>query len=291
MRKPVCQYDFRDRDLRSHGCTLASLTYLAREMADGDAWVDPESFASRLQKASGVSLATFRDRGTKFSEGRTAYESVRFEGRVPPRLALQRGIDVRAGLLPMLQAGRLAMVAVNYGVVQDAGKGVGSFRGGHAVVVGQPDGVHVDVADPLRRDLVRWRVDLLVRAMETFGAKPWGNGRGEAAVPLPVPTWLEQARAQRDKARAERDAALKEADAADRIRMAIEAQLETAEARIAELEAEVADPDAPPPVDTVPMEFSYADYAVVDGFATLPDGTRIASTSDVVRVPVLSTAA
>lgn len=61
------------------------------------------------------------------------------------------------------------------------------------------------------------------------------------------------------------------------------------DARIAELEAQ--GPDTEPPVDTVPMEFSYADYPVVDGFATLPDGTRIASTSDVVRVPVLSTAA
>ena len=206
MRKPVCQYDFRDADLRSHGCTLASLAYAAREVTDGAAWTDPEHFAGRLQRLSGVSLATFRDRGTTLTEGKRAYEQAPgFEGRVAPRLALQRGIDVREQLLPMLREGRIAVVAVNYGKVQDGGKGVGSFRGGHAVTIGEPEDQHLTVADPLRRELVRWRVSLLVEAMETFGKKPWGNGRGEAAVPLPSPTFLERAIAQRDRARAERD--------------------------------------------------------------------------------------
>lgn len=203
MRKPVCQYDFRDADLRSHGCTLASLAYAAREMTDGAAWIDPEHFAGRLQKLSDVSLATFRERGTTLTEGKRAYEAAPgFEGRVAPRLALQRGIDVREQLLPMLREDHIAVVAVNYGRVQDGGKGVGSFRGGHAVTIGEPDGTHVTVADPLRRELVRWRISLLVEAMETFGKKPWGNGRGEAAVPLPSPTFLERAIAQRDRARA-----------------------------------------------------------------------------------------
>lgn len=50
MRKPVSQYDFNNADLRGHGCTLASLTYAAREMSDGAAWVDAEAFAGRMQE-------------------------------------------------------------------------------------------------------------------------------------------------------------------------------------------------------------------------------------------------
>lgn len=250
MRKPVCQYDFRDADLRSHGCTLASLAYAAREMTDGAAWIDPEHFAGRLQKLSGVSLATFRDRGTTLTEGKRAYEAAPgFEGRVAPRLALQRGIDVREQLLPMLREGRIAVVAVNYGRVQDGGKGVGSFRGGHAVTIGEPEDQHVTVADPLRRELVRWRISLLVEAMETFGKKPWGNGRGEAAVPLPSPTFLERAIAQRDRARADRDAARK---------------------RIAELEA------LTPPDCTEPLRVQRESLlsAVSDGVDALIAGLR-----------------
>lgn len=237
MRRPVCQLGFLNADLRGHGCTLASLTYSAREMSDGAAWVDAEQFTATMQKLSGVPLATFRDRGTTLTEGRVAYEQAPgFEGRVKPRMALQRGILVRSQLLPMLQEGRIAVVAVNYGQIQDAGKGVGSFRGGHAVVVGEPEDTHVTVADPLRRDLVRWRIDLLVRAMESFGKKPWLNGRGEAAVPLPSPTFLEQRTRQRDAARRERDTARAEAtlarQAADELRTA----LTTARSRITELE-------------------------------------------------------
>lgn len=201
MRKPVCQYGFRDADLRGHGCTIASGTYAAREMTDGAAWDDAEAFASELRKAS-VPLATFRERGTTLTELQTGYQSLTFPGRVAPKLALQRGIRVREQLLPELQKGRLAIVAVNYGEVQDAGKGVGSFRGGHAVTIGEPEGSHVTVADPLRRELVRWRIDLVVRAMESFGKRPWLNGRGEAAIPLPSPTLLEQATERLAKAKA-----------------------------------------------------------------------------------------
>lgn len=209
MRRPVCQLDLRDPDLRAHGCTLVGLAHAAREMSDGAAWVDAEAFVRRMQRLSGVPLATFRARGTTLTEGRAAYvQAPGFEGRVAPRMALQRGIDVRAQLVPMLQQGRIAVVAVRYGEIQDAGKGVGSFRGGHAVVVGEPEDTHVTVADPLRRELVRWRIDLLVRAMESFGKRPWLNGRGEAAIPLPSPTFLEQRTAQRDRAIRERDKAL-----------------------------------------------------------------------------------
>lgn len=306
MKPPVCQYDFKDPDLRGHGCTLASLTYAAREM--GADIGDPEAYAGRLQRLSGVPLATFRDRGTTITEARTAYAAAPgFEGRVGPRLRVYRGGSVRLDLLPELRAGRIAVVAVNYGVLQDAiarrwdregaKRGVGSFRGGHAITVGDPQGDSVAVADPLRRDLITIKVDLLERAMERFGKNPWMNGRGEFAVIQPSPTWqakyreakrlldkAEQAAADAITAKGAAEDALAQEKAAH---LLTQQALDAANARIAELEGE---PHGVP-VDTIPMEFSYADYAVIDGFATLPDGTRIASTSDVVRVPVLSTAA
>ena len=206
MNPPVCQRLFHDADLRAHGCTLASLTYIAGEVTDGKAWVDAEGFAARLRNLSGVAVADFRERGTTITEAQAAYQALRFDGRVPPVLRLFRGAKVREELLPALTGGRLALVAVNYGAIQDAGQGVGSFRGGHACVIGAPIGDSVPVADPLRQKVVTWKVDLLVKAMETFGKRPWGNGRGEAAVAEPVPTQIEVVTKQRDKAR--RDLAL-----------------------------------------------------------------------------------
>lgn len=204
MNPPVCQRDFQDADLRGHGCTLASLAYLAGEMTDGKAWRDPETYVARLRVLSGVPIATFRDRGTTLTEGRDAYlKAPGFDGRQAPRMRLMRGVKVREELLPALGGGRLAIVAAKYGVIQDAGKGVGSFRDGHAVVVGPRDGDTVPVADPLRRSITRWKVDLLVRAMETFGKRPWGDGRGEAAIAYPSATLLEVRTIERDKARRE----------------------------------------------------------------------------------------
>lgn len=223
MNPPVCQRDFQDADLRGHGCTLASLAYLAGEMTDGRAWRDPETYVARLRVLSGVPLATFRERGTTITEAKTAYEQAPgFDGRVAPTLRLFRGAKVREQMLPALTGGRLAIVAVNYGVVQDAGKGIGSFRGAHAVVVGPREGDSVPVADPLRRSVVRWKVDLLVHAMETFGKRPWGDGRGEAAVAEPSPTLLEVRTRERDRARRDLAAAL--------------AKIKAQDARIAELE-------------------------------------------------------
>ena len=202
MNPPVCQRDFQDPDLRAHGCTLASLSYLANEMSDGKAWRDPETYAARLRNLSGVSTADFRDRGTKLEEAKVAYERAPgFDGRAAPRMRLFRGAKVREELLPALAGGRLALVAVNYGVVVDLGKGVGTFRGGHAIVIGEPTASQVTVADPLRRGLVKWDISLLVKAMETFGKRPWGDGRGEAAAAEPSPTLLEVRTKERDKAR------------------------------------------------------------------------------------------
>lgn len=236
MRPPVCQYDFGARDLRAHGCTLASLAYAAREVTDGKAWSgDPEPYVFALQKLSGVPIATFRDRGTTLTEAKVAYEQAPgFEGRVGPRFRLMRGGSVRDDLLPLLRTGSIAVVAVNYGVLVDAKKGVGSFRGGHALVVGEPKGDSLTVADPLRRELVTIKVDLLVRAMETFGKRPWGNGRGEFGIPLPSPTLLERAITQRDAARAALD---KERDRS----AGLVVQLGAANERIKQLEGQPVD--------------------------------------------------
>jgi hypothetical protein len=204
MRNPVCQYDFTDADLRGHGCAIASDTWLAREATEGDATKGTSltAYATKLRELAGMSLETFRARGTTMTELERAYEAAPgFAGRVAPQMRLMRGVNIRDTLLPILKANRTwASVAVNYGVIQDAGKGIGSFRGGHNVVIAEPSSTAVRVVDPLRRTLVTWPIDLLVKAMETFGSNPWLNGRGEAGVVEYAMTTLELRTKQRDDA-------------------------------------------------------------------------------------------
>jgi hypothetical protein len=203
MRNPVCQYDFGDADLRGHGCAIASGTWLAREATEGDATngTTLTAYAHKLRELA-VPLETFRARGTTMSELERAYEAAPgFAGRVGPQMRLMRGVNIRDTLLPILKANRTwASVAVNYGVIQDAGKGIGSFRGGHNVVIAEPSASAVRVVDPLRRAIVTWPIDLLVKAMETFGSNPWMNGRGEAGVVEYAMTTLELRTQQRDEA-------------------------------------------------------------------------------------------
>lgn len=194
MRPPVCQYDFKDPDLRSHGCTIASDTYLARMASAGDAAKDADWYAARLRELSGTSLADFRARGTTLDEAETAFEHAPgFDGRAAPAMRKFHGGSIRDDLIPAIsKPGTWAVICVNYGAVQDAGKGVGSFRGGHAVVGGEVDGDDLTIADPLRRQLVKWKVSLLEKAAETFGDRPWLNGRGEFGIVAYAPTWQEQ---------------------------------------------------------------------------------------------------
>lgn len=247
MRPPVCQYDFHDGDLRSHGCTIASSTYLARMASDGEAAKDPDAFAAKLRDLSGTSLADFRARGTTLDEAESAFEGVRFDGRVPPAMRKYHGGSIRDDLLPALAKPRTwALVCVNYGAVQDAGKGVGSFRGGHAVVAGEPSNGAVTIADPLRRQLVNWPVGLLEHAAETFGDRPWLNGRGEFGIVGYAPTWQEQVQAlkgtvadlrstitQRERSVSQLSTQTKTLTAGN---ASLSADLATAKARIAELE-------------------------------------------------------
>jgi hypothetical protein len=193
VKPPYRQSDSGDAALRGHGCTLFSTLYLQREESGGSISPDGQSAVDehvrQLRKDAGVSMEDFLRRGTTLTEADRAYEAQPFPDRLPPVMRLMHGVKVKDELLPLLRDGRLALVAVNYGVAQDAGKGVGSFRGGHAIVVGEPDNGQVTVADPLRLVTVRWSVDLLEKAMETFGLNPWGNGRGEAGVAYPSPTY------------------------------------------------------------------------------------------------------
>jgi len=155
----------------------------------------------KLQRASGATIAQFGDRGTNLDEAEQAYEAERFAGRTKPVMRKYHGGNVRTDLLPALRDGRVALCAVSYGVAQDAGMAVGTFRGGHAIVVGDPDRDTVGVVDPLRQQTVRWSIALLVKAMERFGKRPWLNGRGEFGVVTKSPTFLALARTQRDEAR------------------------------------------------------------------------------------------
>jgi hypothetical protein len=204
MRNPVCQYDFGDADLRGHGCAIASGTWLAREATEGDATngTTLTAYAHKLRELA-VPLADFKLRGTTMLELEKGYEAAPgFAGRIGPQMRLMRGVNIRDTLLPLLKADRTwASVAVNYGVIQDAGKGIGSFRGGHNVVIAEPSSTAFRVVDPLRRAIVTWPIDLLVKAMETFGGNPWLNGRGEAGVVEYAPTILEYRTKQLAEAR------------------------------------------------------------------------------------------
>lgn len=205
MRAPYSQRESNDAALRAHGCTLFSTLYLRRWASGGDESPVAQNVIDRevwsLQADSGATKAQFLARGTTLDEAERAFEASRFTGRTKPRMRKYHGGNVRTDLLPELRAGKLALVCVNYGVIVSAGISVGSFPGGHAVVVGDPDKDSVGVADPLRTQVVRWDIDLLVKAMERFGSRPWLAGRGEFGVVAKSPTFLELARTQRDEAR------------------------------------------------------------------------------------------
>lgn len=248
MKPPVCQYDFADPDLRSHGCTIASSTYLARMASAGDAAKDADWYAARLRELSGTSLADFRKRGTTLDEAETAFERAPgFDGRAAPAMRKYHGGSIRDDLIPAITKDRTwALVCVNYGALQDAGKGVGAFRGGHAVVAGEPSNGAVTIADPLRRQLVNWPVGLLEHAAETFGDRPWLNGRGEFGIVGYALTWQEQVQAlkgtvadlrstitQRERSVSQLSTQTKTLTAGN---ASLSADLATAKARIAELE-------------------------------------------------------
>lgn len=213
MRPPVCQRDLRDDDLAAHGCVIASLAWVRRE-AGGEPI--SEAGMRSLLRASGASLREFRERGIMLGEAQTAQSVAYASGlRTPPLSRRVLGGTVRADLLPDIEAGAWALVWVDYAIVQDAGRGVGTFRGRHGVVYASVAGTRMTVIDPLRRQVTEWPLDLAIRAAEGFGSKR----RLNALVVRRSPTWEQEAGRLRGLASTRT------------------AQRDTARARVAELEA------------------------------------------------------
>lgn len=206
------QGDSSSYDLRAHGCAAYAMVNGYGMVSGGE--VSPTSVKAASKAAwtrvdrSGATRAEFRARGLTMREVAASLAAiVRRDERPALKSQLQRGVKVMALLRQLADEDAVAVAAVNYGVAQDDGVGVGKFRGGHGIVVFDPDfeADTVGVADSLRRSTRRWKISTLVRAMETFGKKPWGNGRGEAVVMWTWKTYrtlMFEARAQRDTARA-----------------------------------------------------------------------------------------
>lgn len=197
------QTDATDASIRAHGCGPVSCCNALEEASDGD-WrakgkAGTDSALARV-RASGATSVEFNARGLTSAE---MYASLRAVAATDYRMDLPlkryQGGDVKAMLRKRREVGGVLVIAVLYGVAQDAGVGVGSFRLGHWVCAygetGFDDGDRVTVADPLRRQTVAWDVRTLVKAAERFGDAPgpadnsWGNGRGEAILVYPWRTW------------------------------------------------------------------------------------------------------
>lgn len=202
------QLDSRDPAMRSSGCGPYAMVDALVRASDGG-WRpddrDATSAARARLRRSGASAAEFRVRGLTPSEvARSLARVGASRSRPALRSQLRRGVDVAGSLLPQLRRiGGCAVVAVDYGAIQRAGlapDAAGRFSGGHWVTVDDPQGGAVRVADPLRTNLVRWPVDVLVEAMASFGRRPWGHGRGEAIVVWPWLTWRQAYEACREDA-------------------------------------------------------------------------------------------
>lgn len=211
----VCQRDFTDAVLRAHGCGLAvALSMLVKNSAG--TWEpstkDATSAARFRLGASGATMAQFKARGLTAAELFASMDAVRASDiRMDLPVQRHRGTKVRDMLARMVEVRGSLAIAVAYAVVQDAGKGYGTYRGYHWVLVIGVVGDDVVVVDPLRRQTIKWPVSLLVRAAERFGSKPWGDGRGEGVLGWPWVTWRDghaTVKAQRDAARKQRDVAV-----------------------------------------------------------------------------------
>lgn len=179
--------------LRQRGCGPYSCVN-ALVAASGGAW-DPKPVTHATTSAnarvarSGIGRE-FAKRGLRPAEVFASMQAiVATEVRMDVPVQHRSGVRVDDLLAQLRRIKGVAIVAVAYSVIQAAGKGVTSFQGMHWVTVLGEDGEDVIVADPLRRQTVRWPTSLLRRSMERFGARPWMGGRGEAIVVWPWRTW------------------------------------------------------------------------------------------------------
>lgn len=211
----VCQRDFTDAVLRAHGCGLAvALSMLVKNSAGTwkPATKDATSAAKVRLDRSGATMAEFKARGLTAAELFASLDAVKASDvRMELPVQRHRGTKVRDMLAKMVEVKGSLAVAVYYRVVQEAGKGYGTYQGFHWVLVVGVVGDDVVVVDPLRRTTIKWPVSLLVKAAERFGSKPWGDGRGEGVLGWPWVSWKDghaTVKAQRDAARRQRDVAV-----------------------------------------------------------------------------------
>lgn len=213
------------RDLRKHGCVVLS-GVIALIHAGMKRPKDLDAFAWDLFERSGETLAGFRKDGLSLDQLQRAIKATPSGDRVPWRTQRRKGVSVvkphpKGTLRDQLKEHRDAVAVVNIdrGIIVKAGRATG-YRGAHGIVIWYRSDEKAGVADSLIPGEVRlWEWSLLADAMDSFGDRPWGGGRGEALVVWPSPTWSSEVERYRDlmlRARGQRD---------------------TARARVAELEA------------------------------------------------------
>lgn len=220
LPKPYDQTSSRFRaDLRKHGCVVfAGLSAL--DHAGYDVPKDVDDAAWDLFERSGESIAGFRKDGLSLDQLARAITATPSGDRLPWRIQRRRGVKVMTDLRDQLREhpDAVAVVCIRRSIIVKAGRATG-YRGDHGILIGFDSDEKALVSDSLLPNVRKWEWSLLADAMDSFGSKPWGGGRGEALVVWTSPTWKSEVARYRDlmqRARSQRD---------------------TAKARVAELEA------------------------------------------------------
>lgn len=207
------QSDSTDAGLRKRGCGPYACLNALEDVSDRD-WrakgrAGTTSALVRVDR-SGITDAEFAVRGLTSDEVRASLAAIAAtDYRMGVPVKGYHGGRVTEMLDKAESVGGVLVIAVHYGYVQDAGEGVGSFRGMHWVVAKRRRPGVVTVADSIRRQTVEWEESLLVRAAEHFGDRPgtahdnhWGDGRGEGIVLGPWRTWRQGYASKAAEARA-----------------------------------------------------------------------------------------
>lgn len=218
-----CQQDASTKRIRAHGCGPVS-GINALVWASGGDWQPDDltdSAEYRIEK-SGASDAEYERRGLTSDElFRSMVAVTASDERMDLPVQQRSGARLREVFEDMNATESGILIAVHYGVVQDAGKGVTSYRGFHWVYAldhRASDDTN-GIADPLRRQVVRWPAKVLIEAAGRFGDKrpaaadeSWPAGQGELIQVWRWPTW----RAGYASMAGKRDAAVEQRDFARR---------------------------------------------------------------------------
>ncbi|MFN8521080.1 MAG: hypothetical protein U0667_17220 [Chloroflexota bacterium] len=219
MTDVYCQLLFTTKALRRRGCGAAASLQALHAQSEGGwrAKGKAGTTSARIRVTRSGIGREFAKRGLRPAEVFASMQAiVATDVRMDVPVQHRSGVRVDDLLAQLRRIGGVAIVAVDYSVVQDAGRGVTSFQGMHWVTVLGEDGAEVIVADPLRRQTTRWPTSLLRHAMERFGKRPWLGGRGEAIVVWPWRTWRQgyASKSAEAKAASNEAAALRKALAA-----------------------------------------------------------------------------